>query len=192
MPELSESDPRDCNECEKLQNRSEQKQLPCWLGSCIHYYSSSENRSSMLLRCSSSFIWLHCWIKLHNLGVYIHYSNIGGLINGSHCTAILLLAHIFYIFKFNILQIKNIIKYWIKYKQGGVIGDGMRKDPYTITIPADEQWDVTASLLTYEQSLRESGQPSEAMDIMILCDNIEQQIQQQSHDRRPPPSRPQE
>lgn len=68
----------------------------------------------------------------------------------------------------------------------------MRKDPYTITIPVDEQWDVTASLLAYERSLRESGQPSEAMNIMILCDNIEQQIQQQSHDRRPPPPHPQE
>jgi hypothetical protein len=105
---------------------------------------------------------------------------IGGTINGSHCTTILLLVYILYIFKYYLLQIKNIIKHWIKYKQGGVIEDGMRKDPYTITIPADEQWDVTASLLTYEQFLRESGQPSEAMDIMILCDNIEQQIQQQS------------
>lgn len=59
----------------------------------------------------------------------------------------------------------------------------MSRDPYTITVPADKKWEITVSLLKYEQAMRKEGYESEATDIIILCDDIEQQIQEQFEQR---------
>lgn len=56
-------------------------------------------------------------------------------------------------------------------------------DPYTITIPADKKWVLTTGLLHYEQYARHHGATDLATDLILLCDDIEHQLQHQIHDR---------
>lgn len=64
------------------------------------------------------------------------------------------------------------------------------EEPYIIKIPADNKWDVTAGLLKYEQYFRKQGYDSEATDLILLCDDIEHQIQEQVENRKGDSSSP--